>query len=583
MWNKWFQGQCEQRLFPYTGGVEWRIQWVAPSMVVVMFLVLALCSAGKPPGSDEFWFLQGAKDLALTGIPWRTEDGGSFILHPPLYPYLVALSYHVFGFYGMSAKLVGILCACGMLWVAGRFLAMERRGVWPLGLLLIALNPLFIQGSVLLDSDNTVLSLLLILFILGWIRLDQGGEDHDRPWKWGFLFGASLWAKLTTPLLLGALLVGFMVIRRKLALLLHVLIPAFIVGLIFFAGTFWVYCQLKSLAWTQPFEYLVSAFRAHSSWNQSRSNIVEVGKNQMELLLWFQPSLVILFGWAVIMRLRAISQCRDFLANDLLWIFATAVTLGYLVVGGTNFGFPRYSFPALIPICLVVWSFAASSLASCSGRWGRIFILCVGLTVFQMSVVSDPLHTFRYVIRDALIQGTSLTVPIGQLAGQVIAGVVVPLIAWRLYFKRETGLNTLRVALFFTALTQCAGLDVKHAVAAYNTNYNYGETGSAEVVATIARSIAPGQRVVATLEITGGLTWEGLSTRKVSNSVWNDADILERQIRDPNTEYVVYSITSNTVAQHRNILAGSRVQAALQGGFEAARIGGYTVWRRVRK
>lgn len=555
-----------------------------PAAVVAGYLLLALRSAGKSLGSDEIWFLLGPKELALSGIPWRTPDGGVMLLHPPLYPHLLALSYQVFGFHVLSVKLVGILCALGALWATARHLSSTMSGACGSGLALalIALNPAFVQGSVLLDSDNTLLSLLLLLFVLGWIRLEGGSAGRGGAWGLGLLFGASLWTKLTTPPFLAVLLIGFLAIRRHLVPLKRLLLPALGIGVVLFAGTFWAYCRWKGLLWTQPFDYLLGAAAGKAALSSETRGGVEILKSLVELVLWIQPSLAFLFGWAVLVRAREIGRSGALEAADLLWVFGGALLIGYLVVGGTNFGFPRYSFPALIPICLVAWRFGASSEIIHPGRWGSFLLLWASLAVFEAVVVGDPLYTWRYVLREAQIERVSLAGPIATLGGQLVVGIGLPLLAWVACARRAGGRHTLRAALFFTVLTQSAGLDVAQAIAGSNTNYNYGETGTRAVVTVIARALPPGQRVVATMEVTGLLAWDGVPTRATPDVVWNDAAVLEAEIRNPTTAYVVYSVTSNTIAQHRRTIADPRVQAALWANFEPGRIGGYTLWRRVR-
>lgn len=549
--------------------------------IAALYLLLALASLEKPVGSDEMVFLLTAKDLALTGIPW-IWNGTVTMLHPPLYPHVLAFAYRVLGFHVWSAKLVGVVCALAVLALVARHLAACPIGRREAGaaLALLALSPLFVQGSVLLDSDNTVLDLVLVAFVLGWIRLEMRPVVPGARWRFGLLFGAALWSKLTTPPLVAALVVLFAALRRRTALIARVLLPALAIGAVGFVVTFGLYCRWKGLAWSQPLDYLLASARGRVAWREARGAGLESVKNLVELVLWIQLPLAVLFGWAVAARVRRLVRERAWDAADLLWIVGGAIAAGYVLVGGTTFGFPRYSFPALAPICLV----AATGVTALSPIDPRVWRGLVGvsalLAIGVALVVGDPLYTWRYAAREALIRGASPAGALLTLVGQLVVAAGLPLLVQALYLKRATGTAMLRVALLFAALSQSAALDLQQAFASYNTNYNYGETGTAAVVEAIARAGRPDRRVIATLEVTGRLAWEGRPTRGISPKLWSDPAALAREIRDPGTGYVAYSVSSNTVAQHRETLGDPRVQAALAAGFEPRRLGGYTLWRR---
>ena len=551
----------------------------------LIFALLAVVSLRKPIGSDEIWFLLGSRDLAVSGVPWRMDDGSVNMLHPPLYPHLIAGAYRLLGFHVWAAKLVGILCALGALAVGVRLARAESErpaSLW-LAAAIIALNPAFVQGSVLLDSDNTVLNLVLLLLLELWIQVQRGGVTPRTPWKMGLLFAAALWAKLTTPPIAVAVFAGFAMARRRLATVTRVLVPALALGTAIFALTFLSYCGWKGLAWSQPFLYALQSAVGRTAWKSGRGAGWELLKSFVEFSLWVQPALTALFLWAVVRRAHAIWRGEDLTDSDLLGLFAGTLMFGYLVVGGTTFGFPRYSFPALVPLCLVALRFSGPPGSLGRLRPTTVVVLVGAVAVLLALAVGDPLYTLRYSLREALVTEASPVGPIATLVTQVAIATGLPLLIFGLLLRVSAGGRSLRLALLLTALTQSITVDLVQATAPYNTNYNYGEAGTPAVVDLIARSLGPGQMVVAPFEVTGGLRWKGLSAPHTADAVWNDASVFVSRVQDAATAWVVYSITSNTVAQHRQVLAGARARAALTAGFEPSQIGSYTVWRRIRR
>ena len=170
-----------------------------------------------------------AKATSVSGVPvyYRGEDNPNSLglYHPPLYIYALAAWIRVFGFGEVQVRMFGFACALlqaavvlGILqtWLGKR--AAVRIAPWFLALFL--LNPYTLQTASMADIDSTVYGPLLCGVVLFTLRLSwrNGVWRTDKPAvgefvSIGILIALALWAKLTTILLLIAVLPLLLVAR----------------------------------------------------------------------------------------------------------------------------------------------------------------------------------------------------------------------------------------------------------------------------------------------------------------------------------------------------------------------------------
>jgi 4-amino-4-deoxy-L-arabinose transferase-like glycosyltransferase len=174
-------------------------------------------SATKLIYTDEVAFFRDFQHLAAGR--WDAIQ----IPHPPLYTLLGGLSVRLFGEGPLALRLPGLLAYLAALTLVPVvcFALTSRsdhaRRAAVIALAVLAIHPLVLQGSLLLDIDNTVMTAAL----LGWIAV-VGLSAGWPPWQQTLVVGATvallLWTKLLpTPALFGAtLLVVFAVARQRL-------------------------------------------------------------------------------------------------------------------------------------------------------------------------------------------------------------------------------------------------------------------------------------------------------------------------------------------------------------------------------
>ncbi|MBI3184790.1 MAG: glycosyltransferase family 39 protein [Myxococcales bacterium] len=196
----------------------------------VLYLALSLPQAQRPFLGDEVDFVKLARALVERGshqydrgfIDDVTETGAiqTWTYHPPLYMWALGLSFRLFGGSEPAARGLGIFC--GLVSLALTFLiaravcgrSPHRDVVAAAAVALCAINPFFLQSSLLVDIDGTVYTVLLLLFVYGALRLEEARE-LPRAAALATIFIACLWAKMTTAIAFPVVLAVYDVARGR--------------------------------------------------------------------------------------------------------------------------------------------------------------------------------------------------------------------------------------------------------------------------------------------------------------------------------------------------------------------------------
>jgi len=219
----------------------------APWFEVVIFLVVAawmLCGLGSYGLYEphEAQYAGGASEMLLRG-DWVTAylNGAPELNKPPLFYWLIAISFGLFGHSGLAPELIARL-PLALIALSGMLLAWQwARELWGLragryAALMLAVSPGWYVFSHQLLIDELLAVLLLASLYLLWKAICF----RESYWRWGLFYGvvgAAVLAKglpgLFFPLLALAL---FVLVRRDWGLLrgchpfLGVLVIACIVG-----------------------------------------------------------------------------------------------------------------------------------------------------------------------------------------------------------------------------------------------------------------------------------------------------------------------------------------------------------------
>jgi 4-amino-4-deoxy-L-arabinose transferase-like glycosyltransferase len=185
-------------------------------LVTGLAIPLFYVSASDPSlaGCDESFYAQIGRELLSSG-DWLGPSflGEPFFEKPPLLPWVIALSYSVFGIHAWSARLPAILAALGAIiltgWIGKHFLSW-RATVLAMGILPLCF--LWLEQGRLVGQDV----LLTFLELLGTAGLIAGiRRQYFGFWVMGMGLGLGLLLKSGMILLAGGALLPYVIQQRR--------------------------------------------------------------------------------------------------------------------------------------------------------------------------------------------------------------------------------------------------------------------------------------------------------------------------------------------------------------------------------
>lgn len=171
--------------------------WLNGTLIVIFALLLRLVSLGLYPLMDTSEARYGEMvRLMVETNDWITpyfDYDVPFWGKPPLFVWLSAISFHVFGINEFAARLPSLLTSIGTLWLTWTLAAFQlNHNAARLAVLILTTSAMFIVLSGALLADPVmVFSITLILtgFWIGW------NSTHPRQatlWRYLFFVGCAL-------------------------------------------------------------------------------------------------------------------------------------------------------------------------------------------------------------------------------------------------------------------------------------------------------------------------------------------------------------------------------------------------------
>jgi hypothetical protein len=476
---------------------------------------------GKPLVYDDVNFALGARAVAQTGLPYGnqgyllhlTDQREQWALwHPPLYIYTLGLTIALFGSGEGAMRGLGVLCqllAAGLAFDLARRLAVDGTGsrstgqaAGALAVALFLLTPLTVQSALVLDIDNTVLMVLIAVNV--WVALRLPGHWDTRTIvALALLYTLTLWAKLTSPLLLLAALAFtrlFQGTGRRGAL------EALAVGALGWALFLASWLVVTALGGMPPDYTFVVVYReAIESGASTRDRLVSWSLfvwGAAPAILWIGPFFCLLFVAAGLPRLLRLLRGRGLAPGDLVLVLGTAIYLAYIMkLAG---GFPKYH-AAMLPL----WAAAGGALvARRAGQPSRgqiaVAVLGFGAAFGWLAGHIGELWT------------TQFTDPLLRLLIVVPAVVGLAVLALWAQFGRISPLRALPVSLAVLTLAWSLALDVHQRGLVGSTAYYYGRTGQLEAARALGERLGPDELYIAAKEV----AWYTHSQRYVDQESW---------------------------------------------------------------
>lgn len=509
----------------------------------------------------------------LQAASWA--KGGKFFVpdHPPLYSFLLSF------FSGHPASIIyfrcfNLLAVC----LTALLLYSFSRKYLERGLSLTAaafylLTPAVIQGVTVLDYADT--SWLPLVFLL-LLKLAVSLTEKPSGAGWFALAGAAVLClsfKITSsaalflafPLYWAA---GGKTVRRTFLPALTALA----------AGSLVFYVAWKALA-----PHLFQAGVSPESYAIAKDTILarvfsafsaESAEKWLAYLVtaffWFSPFLLALLARPALGRgtKAAIPGEVRFLYFAGLYYFA-----GYFFIGGLNHGFPRYQlgvWPLLVFLSVfgcreALAVFLEKDLARAAG-----FAALAALP--GIIFLPDPLRLLNTALKDALVSGSGLP---AVAAGLAAVSIYYLFLIW-LYSRRRgvTGFSSLMTAaLAFYLVTGVTQLK-----AGYQTSYEYGAAGKAEVAAALRSSVPAEAGIFAT----PGLLYyiRPWGSPAYGTAAWSSPEAIKKAIISDRPEAVVLGTGSNTLWQMRLFRSDPELTGFLGEHYGLEKTGTFLVWRK---
>jgi 4-amino-4-deoxy-L-arabinose transferase-like glycosyltransferase len=310
------------------------------------FLVLALLSAvllfvslrGRGlAGYDDSYFAHEAKEMVRTGDWWSVHFNGEPVLaHPPLFPWLVASSFKLFGMSDVAAKLPSALLGLGTILLT-YFLTLELTGQAWLSLfamLALASTQFFIKIAThaMTDVPFTFLFTMAIFFYV------KGLTKSEFLTFLGLPLGLALLTRSVVGLLaLGIILAHLVLTKRFRALRSPWLICGVALAL-----------ALPSVWYASQYQLHGAAFLAsHAEFLNSKIQVAPgagrwttIFNYPLALLKYYWPWLPFLVVGFVI-EVRAALREKDQTAMLLIvWVLAVIIPFSFAATR-----YPRYILP----------------------------------------------------------------------------------------------------------------------------------------------------------------------------------------------------------------------------------------------
>ena len=342
------------------------------------FLVLALLSAlllfpslrqRGLAGYDDSYFAHEGKEMVRTGDWWNVHFNGELILaHPPLFPWLVAGSFKVFGISDAAAKFPSLLLGFGTILLV-YFLTLEMTGnAWlsVLAMMVLASTQFFLKNAThaMTDVPFTFFFTLAIFFYA------KGLKKSEYLTFLGLPLGLALLTRSVVGFLaLGIILAHLILTKRYKALL-----------------SAWLICGM-ALALILPSIWYVSQYRLHgaaflaSHLEFLNSKIHVASRTSYWATIFNYPVSLLKYYWpwlpfivvGLVMEVRAAVREKDQTAILLIaWVIAVIVPFSF-----AETRYPRYILPVFPAFTIL----AAIALDRCLARVRRktVFKLACGI------------------------------------------------------------------------------------------------------------------------------------------------------------------------------------------------------------
>jgi len=353
-------------------------------LLTLLFALLLFPSIRRPglAGYDDSYWAHEGKEMVRTGDWWSVRFDGNFTLeHPPLFPWLEAASFKVFGIHDWAAKFPSAVFGLATILLT-YFLALELTGdSW------LALMAMLVLGSTQFFLKNATHAMTDVTFTffctLALYFYVKGLKNPVYLALLGFPLGAAVLTRSVVGFFVLGIILLHPLLTKKYGLLLS---PWLVLGVM--------------LAVAIPGAWYFSQYRLHGgdfvrSHLQFVNGLIQAnhgpkarvqGSNYVVALLkYYWPWLPFLL-WGMFLQGRAAVRQEDGRAR-LLFIWVLAVILPFSLA---QTKFPRYMIP-LLPAFSIFSAMALNQWLPVARRKMFFYAACgIGCVAICLSLLIPP-------------------------------------------------------------------------------------------------------------------------------------------------------------------------------------------------
>ena len=455
----------------------------------------------RPLMYDDANFALAARAVADTGLPYGNQgwmsDRGDFshreqwaLWHPPLYIYLEGALSKLGGWTPPVLRLPGLfggLAAALLTYLIAKQVTrgppVMREAAGAAAATLFLLCPLVVQSALVVDIDFALMLPLTLLFLSLYLRLEQ---TRTRWLSLAPLFALLLWAKMTNPLALLAVVTVWQVVggHPKRA---AVQFAGIGLGGAALFGASWLAIG-TALGFPLDMPFGVNAVQWQDSAEVARRAYVSPGAFVQGLqpsAIWLGPGLVALGLAGVAIRGGQLTRCWRVRRADVLIGLLIVFVTGY--VNKEAGWFPKYQV-AIAPVlaCLAAPLLAQAWCARPRPTLGAAAVGLVAAAAVTLGLVRDDWALRR-------------TWTIDPVAGAWLLGI--GLLAVGVGWRYRAAAPAWGAALVGIALGWSIAVDGYQQQAAYQTDYWYGTRGTLDAAAWLDANVATEDTYLAAKEV----------------------------------------------------------------------------------
>lgn len=453
------------------------------ALTLIVYGVIFVSSQNKLIYTDEIVFAQDFNRVA--GSLWKEV----LIPHPPLYIFLGSLVVSLFGDGFLALRLIGgisFLLTLGLIPLACRKLFPQHwLRATIIAHLIWAFHPLSLQGSLLLDIDNTIFTPALLIFII------TASLPRGKIIFIALAFALMLFSKLlpTSLFITSAVIVIGLIQRKQAARLL--------LGVLLGAAIFVIVLLILALMTGFPLSVVTSTF-------QRANDIVQTPQKLLSRLVmgggitavWIGIPFLAVYGLALIRRTAEILKSKRADSSDVL-ILTAMVGFALVTLGNElPMGFPRYHYPLFFLMVLTISGYLAELQMARKAAMVLVAFTAI-LMVYFVLVQPDPLLPQYQLTFETNNMMERLKFGLLSQAKGFVFPFAFALLAAMIVKTRSP--------FVLACLAFCAAswlvTDFAQARADYATIYEYGRVGGAATSDWVKANTAPDAIIVAPREV----------------------------------------------------------------------------------